>query len=377
MFNVEVLTTQTSVEAISAEWNALAGGIPFRRWEWCNTWWNHYHEDHELFVVVVRDQQTCLGIAPLFRSRHESVGTVLRMLGEGEVCADYLSILAHPENAQRVGEALSHWFQDSSRRGVADQATAPHWDMMELDGMDSECPVLEAFLRQMHEDGFGVRCCSKVNTWRLSLQTSTDQHLASLSKPSRRKIRTAEKRFRSGDCHIHVAAGLHEFETMWDELIEMHQRRRNSLGEAGCFASFEFSDFITDVARQFFVADQLDLVQVSKDQWPIATELCFRGSDITFAYQIGIEPEALRENPGWLVNTAAINHARELGQSGFDWCRGDEEYKRRLGASPKPCLHCRIVPPRLRSQLWDAALTSGSTIKEWLKTGLHATGLRS
>ncbi len=330
-----------------------------------------------MFIVTVFDGPKCIGIAPFFIANQEPLGRVLRIMGSGEACADYLSILSLSTDADRVAKSISDWMrQRQDERGCCD-SSLPQWDLMELDGLDSECPTLRAFLHSIESNGFGVRLSSKVNTWRLSISDSMDDYLSQLSKQSRRKIRTAIKRFDSHEFQVSIASRDDEFDAAWNQLIALHQRRRNSLGESGCFASGVFNDFLLDVAKAFFESGMLDLVSVARGECIIATELCFRGLTTTFAYQIGIEPDSLKENPGWLVNAASIRHAMRQEQSGFDWCRGDEEYKRRLGASPKPCLQCRVVPPTFRSQIWDAALLGHTTVKEWLKTGLYVSGIRS
>ena len=149
--------------------------------------------------------------------------------------------------------------------------------------------------------------------------------------------------------HIAVAIANNEatFESNWSNFTSLHQRRRQSLGQSGCFSNATFTRFLYDVAKHFHQAGLLDLVCISVDNRPIAAEICFRDRASSFAYQIGIDPDALEHNPGWLVNTASIRNAIELGLSSFDLCRGDAEYKRQLGATPTVCKKLRIVPPRL------------------------------
>ena len=54
---VDRITTWPQLAAIGADWNALAGGMPFRSWDWLATWWKHYggqrHGGRELYVLAV------------------------------------------------------------------------------------------------------------------------------------------------------------------------------------------------------------------------------------------------------------------------------------------------------------------------------------
>ena len=380
--SIQLHTSFADIAAFASEWNRLAAGVPFRRWDWQATWWRHFGDGHQLFVLTAHDGDQCVGIAPFFVERIHPMGHVVRIMGAGEVCSDYQSILAEAQHAVRVGTSIAMWFvnqiqrqgQETAKPDLA--ADVPDWSLMELSGVDGDCPTLQAFLQKLQQHGFIARQQSLVNTWLVPLPAHIDDYIQTLSKPCRRKVRGALKRFKTSDCDVSLADSDEDFERIWDAFVDLHQRRRNSLGEAGCFASDRFTHFLFDAAKTFRSAGLLDLVCVTIAKRPVAIEICFRGEPTTFAYQVGIEPDSLRENPGWLANTASIQRAISLQQTGFDLCRGDEQYKRHLGAQAKPCVEIRVVPPELRSQLWNAALVSRSTVQDWLKTSLSVTGIR-
>jgi CelD/BcsL family acetyltransferase involved in cellulose biosynthesis len=117
------------------------------------------------------------------------------------------------------------------------------------------------------------------------------------------------------------------------------------------------------------------MIWVESQGRPIAAALNFSGADSTYAYQVGIDPEALEENPGWLVNTALLQHAIQTGQRRFDLLRGDEPYTSHLRAQPQAAVEIRIVPHRLRPQLWYTAWRTGTTMKGWLRAGLTRSGI--
>jgi len=99
------LTTSEELEALADSWNCLTRAVPFRSWQWLATWWKHYGDGRELYVLAVHnDDGVLIGIAPLFRERQTTGGLVLNWLGSGEVCTDYVTILsAHEyEKADRI-----------------------------------------------------------------------------------------------------------------------------------------------------------------------------------------------------------------------------------------------------------------------------------
>ena len=102
------------------DWNRLSGGVPFRSWAWLSTWWRHYGRDCDgghpgcrLFVICVFDQaERLIGIAPWYLDDSGHQGRVLRMLGSGEVCSDYLSVLCQPGMEYMVTRAMCDYLTE-------------------------------------------------------------------------------------------------------------------------------------------------------------------------------------------------------------------------------------------------------------------------
>src|SRR5204862_188900 len=141
----------------------------------------------------------------------------------------------------------------------------------------------------------------------------------------------------------------------WRIFIDLHQRRRQSLGERGCFSCERFNRFLRAATERLMAAGSARLLWIEKDGRPLASELHLCSDETTYAYQVGISPDDLAENPGWLVNTAALRCALAAGHTGFDLLRGDEPYKSHLGAEPRGTTDFRIASRRVGSQLRNSA----------------------
>ena len=73
---LDVVTDDAGFADLRGVWADLSAADPdpnvFLAWPWVSTWWQHFgadRNDRELHVVVVREGETVLGLAPLFRSR--------------------------------------------------------------------------------------------------------------------------------------------------------------------------------------------------------------------------------------------------------------------------------------------------------------------
>jgi CelD/BcsL family acetyltransferase involved in cellulose biosynthesis len=180
-------------------------------------------------------------------------------------------------------------------------------------------------------------------------------------RPSQRaNVRRLEHAFENSDhCREILVQKSNEIDEGFEHLVNLHQRRRKSIGELGCFSSERFTAFHRDMIAQFFDLGALCLTRIEIDQRPVAAEYAFTGGDVTYYYQGGFEPEAASCSPGWLQLMASIRAAIDRGSRYYDFLRGDEPYKRRWGAVPIP-LECITVfnngfRSRIRGQILDAA----------------------
>ena len=123
-------------------WDALSQGVPFRRWEWLESWWRNYGHDSgrlrrhfELFVLAAIGQdQSLLGIAPWYLERTTSQGRLVRFLGSGETCSEYLSIMCRKGTEESVAIALADWLTAHA----IDVRNPDRWDVLKLGPIETD-----------------------------------------------------------------------------------------------------------------------------------------------------------------------------------------------------------------------------------------------
>jgi CelD/BcsL family acetyltransferase involved in cellulose biosynthesis len=355
------LDSCTMPGALAGDWNRLAGDIPCRQWDWLEPWWRHYGTaNDELFVLGVHDLQgELLGIAPWYLSRTIRHGRVVRFLGSGDVCSDYLTILAGSERRSAVVGAIADYLTGT---GAGD------WDMIELNGVLANDEATLELIERLTERDYRVHRQPGESCWRLDLPPDWESYVKLLSKTRRERTRQiVREAFDSGRAVSRQVVERCELPDYFDLLVDLHQKRRRSMGTEGSFADAKFKLYHREVMERFFAMGRLRLQYVRLDDRPIAIEYGLIGGKAIYFYQSGIETEVLDQRPGWMGTIGSLRAAIEQGYQTFDFMRGDEAYKASWRAQAQPTLEVRIVAPRAAAQLRHTAWLAERQVRQWAK----------
>lgn len=378
------------------QWDRLAQGVPFRSWAWQSAWWRQYGEvrppataeaqrtpvpqtvaqaprgaSAALWILgVFAPDAGLVGLLPLYRETTWGLGRVLRFLGSGEVCSEYLSLLCEPAWGPVVADALAIWL---SQANYARGESGLRWDFLELLAVDAQDQAVARLVARLEALGHAVHCRPGPPCWRIAIASTWEDFLRPLSRNRRRKFRLLEREFVEGRVQARCVERRDEVAPGIARLIDFQRHRRRQLGQSTCFDSPRYVAFLHDAAAAMFEAGQLALLIVEKDGSPLTVELTFRGHDRLYAYQAGIDGTRLHESPGHLGNFALIRHVSAHGLGMLDFLRGDESYKRDWEAQPHPTREFRVAAcrpvARLRHTLWR----TGAAAKQWLRWRLgHA-----
>lgn len=374
------LSTLSELAALRPAWNALSAGVPFRTWQWLEAWWRTYgdgpagvHKNCELFVLAMFDTAGELaGVAPWYLQRSASQGRVIRFLGSGEVCSDYLSILCRAGQEAEVAQSLAGWLASPSvMSDWTGRDDAHAWDLLELNAVTQGDVVVEQLVENLTLFKHVVHRRPGVRCWRINLPETWQQYLAMLSKVQRKHVRRCERAyFDTGRASFHRVENADGLVQGLDILETLHRRRRESLGDCGCFASPPFRTFHREVAARLLELNSLELAWLELDGRPVAAEYQVTGGDVVYAYQSGLEPSALADAPGRLIMIAALRHSISRGLRVYDLLRGDEPYKANWRAQPCPTENILIAPAVGPARFRHSLIVAGDAVKDWLKSGL-------
>jgi CelD/BcsL family acetyltransferase involved in cellulose biosynthesis len=162
----------------------------------------------------------------------------------------------------------------------------------------------------------------------LDLPDDHDRYLDGLDKKQRHELRRKRRRFESilGEPCLRREQGAEAVATF----VEMHRRSDGSKGR-----------FMTAARERLFAALHHDVgavvdVLAGVDGTPVAAGFGFEDDEGYYLYNSAYEPAAAAASPGIVLVSLLIEDAIGRGRSRFDFLKGDETYKFRLGARPRP-----------------------------------------
>ena len=323
----EVYTDIAGFAALREEWNPLlrdsASDTIFLTWEWQSTWWEHLGES-QLYLLAMRTaEERPVGIVPLYLITSDDGPKTLSIVGCRDV-SDYLDLIAASGQEEGVYNALLDWLESDE---------APAWDQADLCNIPAASPA-HSFLAEMAAArGYKVHTEVEDICPIISLPSTWDEYLASLSKKQRheirRKIRRAEG---SGQINWYIVNEERDLAAEMEAFIELHQKSNVDKDE---FMDAQMKGFFHAAAQVLHEAGWLQLAFLEVNGEKAATMLNFDYRDSIQVYNSGYDPQKYaRLSPGIVLLSYCIQWAIESGWAKFDFLRGDEEYKYRFGAQP-------------------------------------------
>ena len=369
-WHVTCLRQESECLPYVTQWNALSGDVPFRRWEWLGAWWRHFGRDLALHVLLVTDPQGQVrGIAPWYQRPDDHS---IRCLGDGKACSEYPSILTNSESCAAVAKTLASWLTRT-----AQSAESRCWTALEFEAVATDDVPLSLLLAELRQRRCAALERPGPSAYVLSLPSSVEAYVAARSKSNRHTLRRLQHRLACGEqsfCQLTRPEQLDE--ERWNLFVDLHQLRRATRQEVGCFEFPNFEPFLRDATRGLMECGMGSLLFAYDGSTPMAVCHLLHNRSCTYMYQSGMDPGVTEKHPGFVANALSVFWTIERGAASYDFLRGDEPYKQRWKAEPVTTRNILVSPPGAAARWRHQWVTAGAMVKDLVKSGLTATGLR-
>jgi CelD/BcsL family acetyltransferase involved in cellulose biosynthesis len=268
---------------------------PFARQGFLGAWWRHRSRGE---LMVVRS-----GGGALAFTLDDGVA---RLAGEADL-TDYHSPLGANLDAV-VAEALSR---------------IPPGTRLEFDSLPSEAAV--ALVNALALAGVEVTMQQHEAAMILALPADPEAYLAGLDGKQRHEVRRKQRRFQE-------QAGTPALHRSPDALETFAAMHRTAGGAKGEFMTADMEAFFGSLVAE--AGAVIDLL-VDGSGTPVGAAFGFEDADTYYLYNSAFNGERAALSPGIVLVAALIEAAIVSGRRRFDFLKGGEEYKVRLGGIPR------------------------------------------
>ena len=359
-----LITNPETLEQHAKQWDAVAGNFPFFRFAWMNNWVKHLGKNCQLAVLVAKDDDgQWLGIAPWCIDHSHNMTKRLRYISSGIACTDYLQLITQPENETEFSNAAVDWLLDN----VGADGPFGRIDSIELDGIVLDSPETAYLVEMLTASGLGRHDMKIEGCWKTDLPSDWEEFESKCSKSMRRKTRKATRRLTDDQTEIRSSKNA-SFDDIWTTFVQLHQQRRQMLGQVGCFAEPDFAAFLENAIRELAESGHAEIVQIDREGMPLASMLLLNDGETVYMYQSGSCDQRAALEPGYQMVACAIQRSIDQGFKTFDFLRGDEPYKARWNTTRVPLSRVKFIPRSIAAQLKHSLWLTGRSLKHHVLT---------
>jgi CelD/BcsL family acetyltransferase involved in cellulose biosynthesis len=322
--NSTILNSFSELEALySDKNNRLAWPYVFSLPGWMEAWWRHFGTGYELFIMVLRHGGSVTGIAPFKRQ-----GRTVSFIGDASVC-DYLDFIILPGEEPAFFEML---IGENAARGIG---------RLELGTLRPDSAAVRFLLTLAESHGFNVERQEADVSYEMDLPESYETYLDGLAAKQRHELLRKER-------NLEMEAGV-SFRLLRDEeagagdIESFLNLMTVSRKDKARFLTENMKGFFRNACRAMAANGLLRLGFLKLGDKPLAAVLGFEYNNYVYLYNSGYDPDYTDLSVGLMSKLAFIRWSIENHKRGFDFLKGPEVYKKRLGGRHVRLSACNLT----------------------------------
>ena len=315
-----------TLDSIFAHWRQADS---FLKWNcifvlpvWLKPWWDNFGGNATLYLLSIRHEGRIIGIAPLQRS-----DDTVRLIGDENVCDNLDFIVAPETSAEFYRTLLNHLKQDGVKR-------------LELQPVREDSSVMAQLLPMAEKTGCRISSEGHDMSYELALPDSWDDYLTLLRGKERHEIRRKLRRlYEAGPISYRLVEDASSAKKEMETFLELFRSNRADKAE---FMNDQMVSFFKGLAEALEEARILKLFFLNLDESTVSATMCFDYRSTMYLYNNGYDNDFSSLSVGLLGKVLSIKESIQSGKKTYDFLKGAEVYKRRLGGQPIQLYRCLI-----------------------------------
>jgi len=315
MISVQIITNYHDFLNLKNNWDSLLlkSGIqnPYLTHDWFRIAFEHFEAKHQLFILIVLDQDEVIAIAPCLIAKEKFLSlSIKKMLFLNNVHTPSQDFITADRKPQAIAAILDFL-----------QTNTQLWDVFELQEIreDSDTLTLVEGLaneRKIFRQRFFIS-----TSWTVPTDISLEKAFAKISGQIKRKFRKYLRRFDNfGHLSFRVITDYKEIEEHFHLFFKFYEQSWKGKEKN--------SDFYYKVARTFCQNHRAFLFALCLDHRPVAYVFSLKSGRILFGKKATFDSAYYAFSPGIVLISKIVEYcllAEDI--DAYDFGRGDEQYK--------------------------------------------------
>lgn len=343
---IETLADWDKLAQIEHDWNNLLKVNQTKTVElsygWQVTHWKHFHDQASLYILVAREGDSIVGIAPLKCTCLRKYGTTLRSLEIIAAIESNYQDFVYPSGRPDVAKALLDYIVDHRH----------DWDIFTLRNLPDSATTVNILTRNPPRP-FALRVPNVEKCLYAAVDKPWSDHVSNLPQKSRQEIAYRARRLeKQGQIRYLRCADEAQLTTYFGQLIEIHRKRWNPTSTPSMFNDERYRQFYLESARALFVQKQAELYVLELNDKPIAF-LYILVFDLDYLIQlIAYDPDYAKSAPSIVLHEYVVqqlfeNQTARLIDFGYFY-----DYKELWADSTKQRLTIKVYSPTPKGQYY-------------------------
>jgi len=265
---IEKIDKIEDLEAIKEDWNFILENNETKTvelsYEWQISYWKNFNNNSELFVLVVKDANSIVAIAPLKLTYIRKFGIKVRMLefiaGNESNYQDFII----RDNNSNILEYISNYL--IKKRHL--------WDVCRLVHLPETSTTVHFFLRQPNRSLL-YRICDIQKCIFLKIDNTWEEYDKKFKKARKKIAYRMNKLKRRGEIKYFQCLKEEQFKSNFLKFFELHRIRWNQTRTPSHFNDKRYCKFYLEIIPQLLPKRQICLFVLQLRKIPVAFLYCF------------------------------------------------------------------------------------------------------
>jgi CelD/BcsL family acetyltransferase involved in cellulose biosynthesis len=289
---------------------------------WQEAWWQAFGAGFEPLIFVLREDDEVIGLAPL-----KVKDGIASIIGDNSVC-DFLDFVILPGKEEAFSRTLMENLKSSGVQSLV------------LETLRPESAARHNVVDECRRCGYSISCSQIDVSYEIDLPDTWEAYLTSLESKQRRDVERKMRQLSTvSGVRFHV---LRDSEVGKSELASFFEMMADSRRDKAEFMTAEMRSFFEKITTAVSAYGLIRLGFLEVGMARVAAILYFEYNDKIYLYNSGYMPQYAENNVGLVSKLHCIKWSIEQHKRVFDFLKGPEVYKSRLGGREVKLSRCVI-----------------------------------